>query len=90
MNGATPAEPSPTLSLGPDDWRRVRAALLYMGRDLHHRSYAVTSERRELLWQEMDACLALAARIPADGQDELSTGPAAAIMGAADPPAPNA
>jgi hypothetical protein len=32
---------------------------------LHHRSYAVTSSRRELLWQEMDRCLALAERIDA-------------------------
>ncbi|WP_228008871.1 hypothetical protein [Cyanobium sp. LEGE 06113] len=90
MSGASPAGPSPASPLGPDDWRRVRAALIYMGRDLHHRSYAVTAERRELLWQEMDACLALAERIPADGDEALPAGPAAAIMGAADPPAAHA
>ncbi|MCP9785131.1 hypothetical protein [Cyanobium sp. N5-Cardenillas] len=49
--------------LGPDDWRRLRDALRYQGRDLHHRSYAVDSRRRELLWEEMDRCLALADRI---------------------------
>ncbi|AFY27945.1 hypothetical protein [Cyanobium gracile] len=49
--------------LAPDDWRRLRDALRYQGRDLHHRSYAVDSRRRELLWEEMDRCLALADRI---------------------------
>ncbi|MFY8149140.1 MAG: SDR family NAD(P)-dependent oxidoreductase [Prochlorococcaceae cyanobacterium] len=49
--------------LDPDDWRRIRDALHYLGRDLHHRSFAVQAERRELLWQEMDACLDLAERI---------------------------
>ncbi|MEB3317884.1 MAG: hypothetical protein VKO39_07075 [Cyanobacteriota bacterium] len=53
--------PSPELS--PDDWRRIRDALRYMGRDLHHRSFAVSAERRKLLWEEMDRCLALADRI---------------------------
>jgi hypothetical protein len=38
-------------------------ALRYVGRDLHHRSFAVDAQRRELLWQEMDRCLALAERI---------------------------
>lgn len=52
---------SPDLS--PDDWRRIRDALRYMGRDLHHRSFAVTAERRKLLWQEMDRCLTLADRL---------------------------
>jgi len=51
------------LHLDPDDWRRLRDALRYQGRDLHHRSYAVDSRRRELLWEEMDRCLALADRI---------------------------
>jgi hypothetical protein len=51
------------LHLAPDDWRRLRDALRYQGRDLHHRSYAVDSRRRELLWEEMDRCLALADRI---------------------------
>ena len=46
-----------------DDWRRLRDALRYQGRDLHHRSYAVDARRRELLWEEMDRCLALADRI---------------------------
>jgi hypothetical protein len=51
--------------LNPEDWRRIRDALRYLGRDLHHRSFAVPSGRRELLWQEMDRCLALAERIDA-------------------------
>lgn len=49
--------------LDGDDWRRIRDALRYQGRDLHHRSYAVDCQHRELLWQEMDRCLALADRI---------------------------
>jgi hypothetical protein len=51
--------------LNQEDWQRISAALRYMGRDLHHRSFAVTADRRELLWQEMDACLQLAERIEA-------------------------
>ena len=51
--------------LSPDDWQRICAALRYLGRDLHHRSFAVTDQRRELLWQEMDQCLALADRLAA-------------------------
>jgi len=54
-------QPQPELT--PGDWRRICDALRYLGRDLHHRSFAVTAERRELLWQEMDQCLALADRI---------------------------
>lgn len=46
-----------------EDWQRIRAALLYMGRDLQHRSFAVTAERRPLLWEEQDRCLALAERL---------------------------
>jgi hypothetical protein len=46
-----------------EDWPRVRAALLYMGRDLQHRSFAVSAERRPLLWAEQDRCLALAERL---------------------------
>ena len=38
-------------ALVPDDWRRLRDALRYQGRDLHHRSYAVDARRRELLWE---------------------------------------
>ena len=53
--------PSPELSC--DDWRRICDALRYLGRDLHHRSFAVTDERRALLWQEMDQCLELADRL---------------------------
>ncbi|MCT0225478.1 SDR family oxidoreductase [Synechococcus sp. CS-1328] len=49
--------------LEEEDRARIAAALRYMGRDLQHRSYAVNTERRELLWQEMDRCLALAERI---------------------------
>jgi predicted dithiol-disulfide oxidoreductase (DUF899 family) len=52
-----------TLELGSEDWRRLRDALRYQARDLHHRSYAVPADRRELLWQEMDRCLSLAGRI---------------------------
>ena len=54
-------------ALTPEDRRRVIDALRYVGRDLHHRSFSVSSDRRELLWQEMDACLQLA--------DQLSTSP---------------
>ena len=50
-------------ALSPADWRRICDALRYLGRDLHHRSFAVTSERRELLWEEMDRCLELADRL---------------------------
>ena len=46
-----------------EDWQRIRAALLYMGRDLQHRSFAVSAERRHLLWEEQDRCLALAERL---------------------------
>jgi len=60
-------------ALSPDDWRRIVDALRYLGRDLHHRSFAVTAERRQLLWAEMDRCLALADRLAdaagADPQD---------------------
>ncbi len=52
-----------TEQLSPDDWRRICDARRYLGRDLHHRSSSVTAERRELLWQEMDHCLALADRL---------------------------
>ena len=51
--------------LDADDWRRIHQALRYLARDLHHRSFAVDAQRRELLWQEMDRCLALADRIEA-------------------------
>ncbi len=60
-------------ALSSDDWRRIVDALRYLGRDLHHRSFAVTAERRQLLWAEMDRCLALADRLAdaagADRQD---------------------
>lgn len=46
-----------------DERRRAATALRYMGRDLHHRSFDVSAERRELLWQEMDRCLELAERL---------------------------
>jgi hypothetical protein len=55
------AFPSPDID--PDDWRRIRDALRYMGRDLYHRSFSVTCERRDLLWEEMDRCLGLADRL---------------------------
>jgi len=51
------------VDLTADDWRRICDALRYLGRDLHHRSFSVSAERRELLWQEMDRCLALADRL---------------------------
>ena len=51
--------------LTPTDWRRICDALRYLGRDLHHRSFAVTAERRQLLWEEMDRCLELADRLSA-------------------------
>ena len=54
-----------------EDWRRIRDALRYQARDLHHRSFAVHGSRRELLWQEMDRCLALADRL----ESLLSTSP---------------
>ncbi|MEB3334359.1 MAG: hypothetical protein VKP70_05180 [Cyanobacteriota bacterium] len=60
----------PHLSLA--DWQRICDALRYLGRDLHHRSFAVSSERRELLWEEMDQCLALADRLA----EALVVGPA--------------
>ena len=55
MNAETKLSPMtlPT-ELTPDDWRRICDALRYLGRDLHHRSFAVSAERRELLWEEMD------------------------------------
>ena len=56
-------EPAADISLEPEDWRRIRDALRYLARDLHHRSYAVHGSRRELLWQEMDQTLALADRL---------------------------
>ena len=52
-----------TSELSADDLQRICDALRYLSRDLHHRSFSVTTERRELLWQEMDACLALANRL---------------------------
>ena len=52
--------------LSPEDWHRICAALRYLGRDLHHRSFSVTAERRQMLWEEMDHCLALADRLSAD------------------------
>jgi hypothetical protein len=54
-----------------DDWRRIRDALRYQARDLHHRSFAVHRSRRDLLWQEMDRCLALAERIETDLLSEV-------------------
>lgn len=54
-------------ALAPDDWRRIRDALRYQARDLHHRSYAVHGSRRELLWEEMDRCLNLADQLEQNG-----------------------
>jgi len=50
-------------TLHRDDWLRIRDALRYQARELHHRSFAVHSSRRDLLWEEMDRCLALADRV---------------------------
>lgn len=52
----------PSHELTPSDWRLIGDALHFLGRDLHHRSSAVTAERRALLWAEMDRCLELADR----------------------------
>lgn len=54
---------TPHPDLQSDDWRRIREALRYLGRDLHHRSYSVSADRRRLLWEEMDRCLELADRL---------------------------
>ena len=55
-----------TDALPPADWRLICDALRYLSRDLHHRAFTVTSERRELLcWEEMDRCLDLADRLSA-------------------------
>jgi predicted dithiol-disulfide oxidoreductase (DUF899 family) len=69
-----PSSPADALALAPDDWRRIRDALLYLGRDLHHRSFAVPASRRELLWQEMDHCLVLAQRIGASLEAGATSG----------------
>jgi hypothetical protein len=61
------SSPDPAARLSPDDRRRIRDALRYLGRDLHHRSFAVSAERRDLLWQEMDRCLELADRLEDGG-----------------------
>jgi hypothetical protein len=73
--------------LGQEDLARIAAALRYMGRDLLQRSYGVSAERRELLWQEMDRCLELAARIepdeaPAELADPADATSSALITGA--------
>jgi hypothetical protein len=71
--------------LTPDDWRRICDALRYLGRDLHHRSFAVSAERRELLWEEMDRCLALAERV---AEEQLSGGGDPSGWGGESRPAP--
>lgn len=53
----------PSHELTSADWRLIGDALRYLGRDLHHRSFAVTAERRQLLWAAMDRCLELADRL---------------------------
>lgn len=63
LGGSDGRTPLDQLSSG--DLLRIVDALRYTGRDLHTRSYAVSAERRELLWQEMDACLELAERLQA-------------------------
>jgi hypothetical protein len=52
--------------LSPDEWCRICDALRYLGRDLHHRSFAAGPERPELLWEEMDRCLNPADRLAQD------------------------
>ncbi|MEI8251979.1 MAG: hypothetical protein WCF98_12485 [Synechococcus sp. ELA057] len=77
-SGMDPGDPLDQLS--EDDLWRICDALRYVARDLHHRSYAVTSERRQLLWGEMDQCLALADRLMASGPDAQPEGPVAEAM----------
>ena len=86
MNAETKLSPMtlPT-ELTPDDWRRICDALRYLGRDLHHRSFAVSAERRELLWEEMDRCLALAERV---AEEQLSGGGDLSGWGGESRPAP--
>jgi hypothetical protein len=55
--------PGTSHELSSADWRLIGDALRYLGRDLRHRSFAVTAERRQLLWAEMDRCLELADRL---------------------------
>lgn len=60
--------------LSPDDWRRIVDALRYLGRDLHHRSFAVSDDRRRFLWEEMDRCLNLAERLQEQlGGDDVTS-----------------
>lgn len=65
MASSSPMGDDPTLGFAAslEEWQRIRASLLYMGRDLQHRSFAVSAERRPLLWEEQDRCLALADRL---------------------------
>jgi len=56
-----------------------------VARDLHHRSFAVTPERRELLWGEMDRCLALADRLATSGMDLQPGTPLSAVRTEAGP-----
>lgn len=65
--------PPHELDLSPDDWRRIVDALRYLGRDLHHRSFAVSDDRRRMLWEEMDQCLALAERLQGQVGDDHAT-----------------
>ena len=59
--------------LSHDEWRRIVDALRYLGRDLHHRSFAVSDDRRRLLWEEMDSCLNLAERLQEEiGADDAT------------------
>lgn len=60
-------EPATAVHLSSDERRRIRDALRCLARDLHHRSFAVSAERRDLLWQEMDRCLELADRLADEG-----------------------
>lgn len=66
---------APDLAMDGDDRRRIADALRYLGRDLHHRSFGVSSERRELLWQEMDRCLSLADRIAGEADRAVAQQP---------------
>lgn len=71
--GQSQPMPASQLDLSPDDWRRIVEALRYLGRDLHHRSFAVSDDRRRLLWEEMDHCLALAERLQGEiGGDDAN------------------
>ena len=60
--------------LDADDQHRIIEALRYLARDLHHRSFSVTADRRQLLWQEMDRCLVLAQTLSDSMPETMASG----------------